>query len=108
MMECSHTERNHSKCECECRHILRWMQRANQLGFNQINNSIFSYRQLIETFERTASYRSFSEVISQHFSKIKAVNFCKNYINCKCCERHKKNRLKMNEIFYKEHDYMET
>ena len=102
-MDCSYYG---NTCTCECRYILRWMQRANQVGFRQDNPSIFSYKQLVEIYEKT-SFLHFEEIIAQNFSKIKAINFCKNYINCNCCERHKKNRLNMNEIFYKEKDHME-
>jgi len=87
------------KCECPCRSLARWFQRAAEVGFtgtvSDLSATAFK-KEIDDDWENTRDEVdfpiSFEEFLAERVSPADAQRYMDELASCKCCERHQTNR----------------
>ena len=81
-----------NNCTCDCRHLLRQIERANEIGTAYNHNSMLSFDHALQIFDTQESQSSCSQFLIENISGNEALQKVLKLNQCQCCTRHHTNR----------------
>ncbi len=79
-------------CECQCRHLSRWFNIAEDYGFTGTAGiERLKYDEWYK-LNKQGWTRPYEEWLAQTFSEKGARQICGELARCQCCQRHQTNR----------------